>query len=342
MSPDPPSFDHLRAMTERYGTFEHADHSRPRREHGFCTDDAARVLLVASREPAPTPVVRRLARGAMRFVADAQGVDGRARNRRAATGRWRGRHTVEDCWGRSLWGLGAAAVSDRGSLGADALTCFEHGSAQRSPWPRAMAFAALGAASVLHADPRHQRARGLLEDAIVVITARHDDAAAWRWPEPRLTYANAAVPDAMIAAGVALQRQELIDEGLELLAWLLDRETVDGHLSVTPVGGAGPEDAGPRFDQQPIEVAAMADAAARAWSVTGSPTWADAVRMADAWFDGDNDAGVVMWDPETGGGYDGLEPGGRNENQGAESTLALIATRQQARVVCGVGVGAAA
>lgn len=334
MRAGPSNFDHLVALTERYGTFEHADHRRPRREHGFCTDDAARVLVVASREPERTLLVRDLARGALRFVADAQGVDGRSRNRRSASGRWQGRRSVEDCWGRSLWGLGVAAAA-RGPLAGPALSYFEHGSAQRSPWPRAMAFAALGAASVLNVEPHHHRARALLVDAVDLVTVRADDSP-WRWPEARLSYANAVVPEVMIAAGVALERGELVDEGLELLAWLLDRETVDGHLSVTPVGGAGPTDHGPRFDQQPIEVAALADAAARAWSVTGSSIWVDAVGMADAWFDGDNDAGIVMGDVESGGGYDGLEADGRNENEGAESTLALISTRQRARLVCGV------
>jgi hypothetical protein len=37
-----------------------------------------------------------------------------------------------------------------------------------------------------------------------------------------------------------------------------------------------------------------------------------------------------MWNRATGGGYDGLTPGGANLNQGAESTLALIATMQHA------------
>ena len=40
-----------------------------------------------------------------------------------------------------------------------------------------------------------------------------------------------------------------------------------------------------------------------------------------------------MWDPATGGGYDGLEATGVNLNQGAESTIALISTRQHARVL---------
>jgi hypothetical protein len=38
-----------------------------------------------------------------------------------------------------------------------------------------------------------------------------------------------------------------------------------------------------------------------------------------------------MLDDRTGGGCDGLHVDGRNDNQGAESTLALIATLQAAQ-----------
>ena len=37
-----------------------------------------------------------------------------------------------------------------------------------------------------------------------------------------------------------------------------------------------------------------------------------------------------LYDPVTGGGFDGLHIDGRNANQGAESTLAMIATLQHA------------
>jgi hypothetical protein len=40
---------------------------------------------------------------------------------------------------------------------------------------------------------------------------------------------------------------------------------------------------------------------------------------------------VSMLDEETGGGADGLNPQGRSENQGAESTLALLSTLQHGR-----------
>jgi hypothetical protein len=323
-----PTFSHISALTDRFGTFEHARHTTPRREHGYCTDDVARLLVVASRAPRPTPTTRALARASLRFVADAQGVDGRARNRRTSEGRWHGRRTVDDCWGRSLWGLGSAAAHGGWTVAADALERFDRGAEQRSRWPRSMAFAALGAAAVLTAHPQHRRATALLEDAVEVIGRPAWDTPDWPWPEPRLTYANAALADALVAAGAALHREDLVDDGLGMLRWLLERETLDGHLSVTPVDGSGPHDERPGFDQQPIEVATLAEACARAAALTGDGPWYEGVHLANRWFDGENDAGALMWDPVSGGGFDGLQADGPNRNQGAESTLALIATRQ--------------
>jgi hypothetical protein len=38
-----------------------------------------------------------------------------------------------------------------------------------------------------------------------------------------------------------------------------------------------------------------------------------------------------MFDPATGAGFDGLQRTGRNNNRGAESTLAMLHTAQHAR-----------
>ncbi len=324
-----PRFDHLVALTDRFGTFEHAEHATPRREHGYCVDDVARVLVVTAREPTPNASVRSLAQGSLAFVGDAMGPHGECHNRRAADGTWTSESSTEDCWGRSLWGLGTAAASMQFAIAGPALVLFERGAEQRSQYPRSMAFAVLGAAAVLGVDPRNAAALSLMRDAADAMLEVSDDPA-WPWPEPRLYYANALIPDAMIAAGVALDRPDLASRGLSLLGWLLARETRDGHLSVTPASGSGPGDVGPGFDQQPIEVSTMADACARALTVDSSPKWLEGIRMANAWFDADNDAKVMMWDPATGGGYDGLHAEVANQNQGAESTLALVSTRQQA------------
>ncbi len=336
-----PSFGHVLSMSDSIGIFEHADHAEPRREHGYCTDDVARLLIVAVREPDRSQAVRELGRTAFRFLAASQSTTGRTRNRRAATGRWQGRHGVEDCWGRSVWAFGTAANrAPEDWMRASAMSYFNHGVKQRSPHRRAMAFAALGAAEVAEHDDRHQRARDLLADTITKIGPVSTEPI-WPWPEPRLSYANAALPEALIAAGQVLDRPDVVDDGLRLLRWLLERETIDGHLSSTPTGGASRKDVAQRFDQQPIEIAALADACARAHAVTGDDDWRRGVDLAIAWFAGHNDVGAVMWDAETNGGYDGLTPTGPNLNQGAESTLSLISTLQHAPRPAGTGQGQA-
>jgi hypothetical protein len=253
-------------------------------------------------------------------------------NRRDCQGQWRGHYSVEDCWGRSLWGLGTAAARGPDEAVRElALAHFERGAQQRSPWARAMAFAALGAHEVLVACPDNLAALDLLGAAAEVVGHAAGGGSSWPWPEPRLRYANAVLPDSMMAAGAALGRQNLVDQGAALLAWLLDHETNDGHVSVTPVGGSGPRGPRPAFDQQPIEVAALADACARAAGLMPGDRWVSGIDSAVAWFLGENDAGAPMWDPATGGGYDGLRADGPNLNQGAESTLALISTLQHGR-----------
>ena len=325
-----PAFGHVLSLTDDIGIFEHADHAEPRREHGYCADDVARLLIVAVSEPDRSQAVRELGRTAFRFLAASQSATGRIRNRRSVDGRWHGRHSTDDCWGRSLWAFGTAARSAPEEwMRSSAMSYFDHGVKHRSGHRRTMAFAALGAAEVAAHDHRHLRARSLLTDAVATIGPLGTEAD-WPWPEPRLSYANAAVAEALIAAGDVLDRPEVVDDGLSLLGWLLERETLDGHLSPTPAGGSDPGDIAPRFDQQPIEVAALADACARAHTVTGDDAWRRGVDLAIGWFAGDNDLGSVMWDATTGGGYDGLTPTGPNLNQGAESTLALIATMQHA------------
>lgn len=326
-----PNFEHLLSMTDERGTFEHALFGSPRVEHGYCTDDMARVLVVATRESDLHPGAHALAVISVTFLLGALDHQGKCRNRMNRSGDWVDSAGLDDCWGRSIWGLGTAATLSNDRLIRDMSTdALERAMRQRSPWPRAMAFAALGAADVLKAHPDDMCARSLLSDAADSISAPGQHSG-WPWPEARLTYANATLPDAMIAAGAALDRPELLQRGMELLEWLLARETRRGHLSVTPVGGSGPEDRCPGFDQQPIEVAALADACARALAVDGDRQWDDGITAATNWFLGDNDSSVIMWNQDTGGGYDGLQRDGANLNQGTESTLVFVSTMQQAR-----------
>ena len=197
-------------MTDERGTFEHALFREPRAEHGYCTDDMARVLVVATREPCGTPALRHLAVLSLRFLLEALEPQGKCRNRMNRRGTWDDPPALNDCWGRCIWGLGTAASnSDDDEIRHRATRGFEQATRPRSPWPRAMAFAALGAAELLSVQPDDKSARSLLADAADSMTTVRWDAG-WPWPERRLTYANATVPEAMIAAGSALDRPILV------------------------------------------------------------------------------------------------------------------------------------
>jgi hypothetical protein len=326
-----PTFAHLIRLTDDTGMFEHARHAIVRRAHGYCTDDVARGLAVTSREPDPAPPVIRLAECYLAFLTHAQDADGAFHNRLGHDRRWSDKPGLGDWWGRALWGLGtAAARSPVAWIRQEALIAFAAGADRRSPAPHAMAFAGLGAAEVLRAYPDDESAAALLIDAATAVGLPGDDPA-WQWPYPRLTYANAALAEVVILAGHLLGNSTLLAAGLRMLGWLRDIQVADGRLSVLPVKGWQRGAPRLRHDQQPIEVAALADASVTAGAVTGDPAWDVVVRQAVGWFLGDNDIGVAMWDPATGGGYDGLTLHGPNLNQGAESTLALISTMQHAR-----------
>ncbi len=324
------NYRHLADLSDGRGIFEHALYAAPRREHGYCLDDVARALTVVVREPRPSPVLQQLAETYLRFIEGAIGPDGRAHNRMDAAGRFTDDVALGDWWGRAVGGLGfAVAHAESPALRVRATRAFLRAAEHRAPDVRTMAFAVLGGAEVLRVRPSSTAARRLVEDGLAVLPSMAVDG--WHWPETRLRYANATLPEALLAAGNALGDAALVDRALGFLDFLVTSESREGHLSVTGPAGRQAGERGPFFDQQPIEVAAIADACARAYAVTHDPRWLEGVRRAWAWFEGDNDCGTVMIDRATGAGYDGLEASGRNENRGAESTLAALGTAQHAR-----------
>ncbi|MGZ5379083.1 MAG: glycosyltransferase, partial [Mycobacterium sp.] len=67
-----PVFDHLQRLTDHRGTFEHARLTEPDPEHGYCTDDVARVLVVTTRQPGLERTLNGVAGTALRFLGEAQ------------------------------------------------------------------------------------------------------------------------------------------------------------------------------------------------------------------------------------------------------------------------------
>ena len=147
--PDAP-FRHLQRLTDQVGLVERAEGIVPRHEHGYCANDVARGVVVVCREPSPSQELIALGRRYLYFLAQAQAPDGRFRNRLGYDRHWRDQPGTRDCWGRSLWALGtAAARGPTRDICEDSFARFERSAGISSPWPHAMAFAALGAAEIL-------------------------------------------------------------------------------------------------------------------------------------------------------------------------------------------------
>lgn len=322
-----PNFAHLRNMTEERGLWEHASYTLPRPEHGFCNDDNARALVITAHER--TEDVAVLAGIYLRYVLGSRKGDGTFRNRRDAAGSWAETSGSDDSQGRAWWGLGAiAARAPKASMQESALEAFESCAVFESPHLRANAYAALGAAEVIELGTAVQPAVELLDRTTTAIV--HATRSTIPWPETRLTYDNARIPDALLAAGHVLGDERRTAAGLRLLEWLSVNESSGDHFSFTPDTGRVPGVRGPEFDQQPIETWAMADACYRAFSTTGDPRWRQRALRAGWWLLGTNDSNAVMYDHETGATYDGLTAVGVNFNQGAESTLAGLGALQVA------------
>lgn len=319
-------------MSDATGMLQHSIYSVPDRRHGYCIDDNARALILMSAIDELDEVTRdKWTTVYASFVQYAWNADKRRfRNFMNFDRTWCEETGSEDSNGRALWSLGVTARDARSRKHRDWATMmfdmtaslsFELGS------PRAQAFAMLGAAAMLEASPGHQLAHSILARFPDMHLALLEEARRpnWTWFEIVLAYDNARLPEAMIRAGRALGRQDVVDRGLETLAWVIERQkSPEGRFRAVGSESFGRVYADPLpFDQQPLEAQATIDACCAAYAATGEARWQEEAMRAYLWYLGHNDLDLPLATAQDGGCFDGLMPTGLNRNQGAESILAL-------------------
>lgn len=319
------------AMSDEVGMLQHAIGVVPDRRHGYCLDDNARALMLMHVADGLAPAERH--RWAMTYAAFVQHAwneeTGSFRNFCGFDRQWCEDEGSEDSNGRAIWALGATieTSADR-EMRRWATLWFDRAlpSLDEPGSPRAMAFTMLGAAARLRAEPGHGASRAVLDHggaflAHLLDAARRPD---WAWFEAVLGYDNPRLCQALIEAGLALDRPDFTAAGLETLDWIAGRQVSAGGW-FRPIGSDtfGKAHGHLPFDQQPLEAHAAIDAARVAYQATGQARWLEHARGAWRWFFGANDRGVVLGDLATGRCRDGINPRGANANCGAESILAL-------------------
>lgn len=329
--PDKIGVDGLLRICDDTGILQHSVHDVPDRAHGYCVDDNARALMLMHRlDNDALGQCGQLTTVFASFVQHAWNEDrGEFRNFMGFGRNWLEDVGSEDSCGRTLWALSVTAQGAR-SPGlrqwAHKLFARTAPSALTFESPRAIAFAMLGADALLSTDKAHTLALQILRegaDRLIMLyaaAARRD----WQWFEPVVAYDNCRLPEAMLRAGVRIERADVVACGLETLRWINDVQIAPrGHYRPVGSDSFGHAYELPRaFDQQPVEIWAAIDAASAAYDVTADEIWLAHAQRAYNWFAGRNDRGVAVADPVSGTCRDGINPRGLNLNEGAESVLA--------------------
>ena len=356
---------HLDSLVDDIGIVQFARQADADTDSGYCVDDVARLAIVACglRESTEDALPTQWLRSSLRFV-DAAVTESGSRNFLDYGGRWLDEPHLGDHLGRAVWSLGVVAgTADSAELREHAYAVLQRSLPALSEVRdlRTVAYAILG---LVHTNERELTTA--LGDRLI---EAFDDRPGWHWFEPKLTYDNARLPQALVAAGLRLDRPELVKLGLSTLEWYLRqvgiardgagvlrlvgnhwrrraaprRSAAPAHLSLRP----GPTRSTSRWsldldegDEQPLDAAAVVEALAQAWSATGEERYRRLCGRAFAWFYGANRYGRLLYDAATGACHDGLGRTGVNANRGAESTLAYYQARYAAAAIGAIDTSA--
>jgi glycosyltransferase involved in cell wall biosynthesis len=342
-----PTFNltHLHRLTDDVGILQHAIGSVPNYSEGYTTDDNARGLIFAILlEELGKDSLRHLnglATRCLAFLWHAYNKEnGHFRNFMAYDRRWLEEKGSPDSHARALWGLATVlGRSHQEGLRRAAARLFERTlpAARDFHDLRSVSFTLLALSTYLRQFPGDRAAQEIRTSHAERLYDAYQKTAAsdWHWFDNKLTYANAALPHALLLSGQGMQQKMMEATALEALEWLMSVQTSDeGHF--IPIGNDGFYARGgnrAHFDQQPIEAHATISACIDAFHVTGQEWWKQEALRTFEWFLGRNDVGATLYDPLTGGCGDGLSAEGPSANQGSESTLVFLLALAELRLL---------
>jgi hypothetical protein len=333
------NLDHLKAMTTEMGMIQFSKINQPDIKSGYTLDDNARALVATSmcykltHEDESINDIRKY----LAFIKFCQQPTGNFLNYVDKDRNFTAQNdevNLDDSNGRAVWALGYV-VSLKDSLPkaiiADAISIFEKAVANMESVtsPRAMAFAVKG----IFYFYKGKRTTDYL-DLVKTFANRllgmynHESNIVWEWYESYMTYANSVLPEAMLYAWLMTGEAVYKDIARVSFDFLLSLTFNKNGIEVISNKGwmQKGEEAG-HFGEQPIDVAYTIMALSRFYDVFMDEDYRQKMEIAFNWFLGSNRLHQIIYNPCTGGCYDGLEETHVNLNQGAESTLSYLMAR---------------
>jgi len=333
------NLEHLNQMTTDTGIIQFSKINQPDIDSGYTLDDNARALIAMcmyfkkTQDKNCLPQIKKY----LDFIKLCQQSGGDFQNYLNQECKFTVQNkdvNLEDSNGRAIWALGYV-ISLIGILPASIISAADHiiekaflciGVMHST---RAMAFSIKGIYF-------YHRTIKSPENVILIQTLanrmvqmyKHESDKQWEWFEGYLTYANSILPEAMVYAWsitgdntykeVAKTTFDFLlskifnENGIEVISnknWLLK-----GHKQTS-------------FGEQPIDVAYTIMTLNKFYEVFKEEDYRIKLVRAFNWFLGDNRLHQIIYNPCTGGCYDGLEEFNVNLNQGAESTASYLLAR---------------
>lgn len=326
---------HLRRLTTSSGLLQHAKGIIPSFEHGYCLDDNARaaLCLLMADEACIEPLDTTLLSTYLAFVAHMQEKSGAFSNYFSFDRKKYDQDFSDDAYGRAMWLLGYLISH----APCDALFQTAHEMFHRSlphigklKYARGYANVIFGLLEYHRKFPDQERIIHNIKNLADTLCLRYHQHKRdwWHWFEDALTYDNGLIPASLYASYKLLR-----DENYLMVAETT-RKFLESKCFVNPWLSLIGNHRWLRFDsnyelfaQQPIDAFAMVAMYEQAFEATNNAELLDKMGKSYAWFYGENDLNINVFDQETKGCNDGIEPRNINRNQGGESTIAyLLAT----------------
>jgi glycosyltransferase involved in cell wall biosynthesis len=330
---------HVKKMTTDFAMFQFSSFNQPDIDSGYTLDDNARALIAICMHYELTGDVNDIPylRIYLNFIQYCQQPDGQFLNYTDVDSKFTEQNNetnLSDSNGRAVWALGYL-ISQNLLLPSDLVSTAESVIQKAIPYlerthsTRSMAFAIKG----LYYYNRKAKSAGtkLLIKKLanrLVQMYRHESEPNWLWFESYLTYANSILPEALLCAWLETGEELYKDIAKEsfdfLLANTFNKEGIKliSNRSWLHKGKDAEE-----FGEQPIDVAYTILALNRFYTVFEEDEYVYKLETAFNWFLGNNHLHQIIYNPCTGGCYDGLEENHVNLNQGAESTLSYLMAR---------------
>jgi glycosyltransferase involved in cell wall biosynthesis len=330
---------HVNDLTTDFGMIQFSKINRPDLESGYTVDDNARALIAMCMqyEITQAPEDLDLIHTYFSFVKFCMQSNGRFLNYVDSEHHFteqNSENNLDDANGRVIWALGyliSTADMLPYELVKDATQLLDKALLNIASVysTRAIAFALKGLYYYDCVSPSHKNKvlASILAHRLERMFA-HESEHGWDWFESYLTYANAVLPEGMLCAyqitGEVLFK-EIAKKSFNFLI-----HTTFGHTTIKLISNKSWKHKNGKtatFGEQPIDVAYTILALDRFYEVLGEELYLKKMFTAYTWFLGNNHLHQIVYNPCTGGCYDGLEEHHVNLNQGAESTLSYLMAR---------------